>query len=81
MYKEVNSDWPEIINCFNVFFCCDFGPKLATEIGNKTSYFEFSDISEIEILYTRINWPSGKNSSSCGEPAAKRTQGLTLLAN
>ena len=59
---QVISDCLEIVNGFNGFFA-GIGPKLAAEIGpsdisfesyltnNTTSSFEFSRISEIDILY------------------------------
>ena len=59
---QVISDCLEIVNGFNGFFT-GIGPKLAAEIGpsdvsfesylksNKTSSFEFSRISEIDIVY------------------------------
>ena len=60
--RQVISDCLEIVNGFNGFFA-GIGPKLAAEIGpsdvsfesyltgNNTSSFEFSRISEIDILY------------------------------
>ena len=60
---QVISDCLEIVNGFNGFFA-GIGPKLAAEIGptdvsfdsylkgDKTSSFEFSRISEVDILYT-----------------------------
>ena len=61
-FQKKLSDCLEIVNGFNGFFA-GIGPKLAAEIvpsevrfesylvGNNTSSFEFSRISEIDILY------------------------------